>query len=89
MIVTTQKHIYQESPAFMNVNQKLLKTQENTIQKQAAKADAYSFFNLLTSSKLLSVIEAQKTRVKTRVENTRKHAKTRVRYEWHLLKPKQ
>lgn len=43
----------------MNVNQKLLKTQENTIQKQAAKADAYSFFNLLTSSKLLSVIEAQ------------------------------
>jgi hypothetical protein len=43
----------------MNTNQKILKTQQKNIQSQVSKTDAYSFFNLLTSSKLLSVVEAQ------------------------------
>lgn len=53
------KNHHQESPALMNINQKLLKFQQNNIQSQVSKTDAYSFFNLLTSSKLLSVVEAQ------------------------------
>ena len=43
----------------MNTKQKRLKIQQNNIQSQASKTNAYSFFNLLTSSKLLSVVEAQ------------------------------
>ena len=43
----------------MNTNHKLNKIQQNNIQSQLSKTDSYSFFNLLTSSELLSTVEAQ------------------------------
>ncbi|MFV2058794.1 MAG: IS4 family transposase [Thiohalomonadales bacterium] len=41
----------------MNTNHKLKQVQQKSIQTQIHKSDAYSFFNLLTSSKLLSVVD--------------------------------
>jgi len=41
----------------MNTNQKLKQVQQKSIQTQIHKTDAYSFFNLLTSPQLLSVVD--------------------------------
>jgi len=41
----------------MNTNQKSKQVQQKSIQTQIHKMDAYSFFNLLTSPKLLSVVD--------------------------------
>ena len=43
----------------MNTNHKLIKVQQNNIQTHISKINSYSFFNLLTNSKLLSVVEEQ------------------------------
>jgi len=43
----------------MNTNQKLHKVQQHNIQAHAAKADAYHFFNILTNTELLPIVEAQ------------------------------
>ena len=43
----------------MNTNQKLKQVQLNSIQSHTNKTDAYSFFNLLTSPQLLSIVDEQ------------------------------
>lgn len=43
----------------ININQKSKQLQQKNITQQINKADAYSFFNLLTSPELLSVVEEQ------------------------------
>jgi hypothetical protein len=43
----------------INTNQKPKQLQQKLITQQINKADAYSFFNLLTSPELLSVVEEQ------------------------------
>ncbi len=43
----------------MNINQNAKQVQQNSICSFANKTDAYSFFNLLTSPELLSVVDEQ------------------------------
>ncbi len=51
----------------MYTNQKLKQVQQKSIQSQANKTDAYSFFNLLTSPQLLSIVDGQSPDYRERI----------------------
>ena len=59
MLVVAKQTTYLETPAMLYTKQKLRRIQHKRIGHQAQTVDSYSFFNLLTSEQLLSVVEDQ------------------------------
>ena len=56
-LIATKQIAITETPALMPINSKLARYQQRRIQEQAKNSNSHQFFNLLTSTELLSEVE--------------------------------